>query len=361
MTAYPLRVIEKKWETPDAASIWLDVPGDLRTAFSYRPGQFITIVADRGGEEVKRQYSLSSCPGIQEPLRITVKRIDGGRLSPWLVDEVTVGDLLEVETPRGRFFQAPAETRHAILLACGSGIAPILPIARSLLGGGLGHKVTIAYGNRGPDSVILRNEVANLANIYPDCSVDFVFSRPEDSWTGERGHIDPAFLARRHETWRDGAANAPLTVYLCGPEDFMTAAETFYLAQGVLAADIRRESFDLVLDEEEPPLNVTGSNAVGVPGLCQEIVAVVGGTEYRGVPEAGESLLATLLRCGADVPYSCQEGTCSSCIAKLTEGAASVHGGVLKSLRQSDLDEGLVLACLARPLTVSLRIDFDEI
>ncbi len=94
---------------------------------------------------------------------------------------------------------------------------------------------------------------------------------------------------------------------------------------------------------------------------CQEITAIVAGETYTVDAQGDESILAALLRAGADVPYSCQEGTCSSCISKLTKGRASVHAGVLKTLRQADLDEGLLLACLARPASRLVRIDFDDI
>lgn len=114
-------------------------------------------------------------------------------------------------------------------------------------------------------------------------------------------------------------------------------------------------------DEDAPGLPVTGTTDAGEEGGTARIVAVVGGEEYEADWQEGEDILSALLRTGADVPFSCQEGTCSSCISKLTAGRVEVRPGVLQTLRQSDLDEGLVLACLSHPKTRSIRIDFDEI
>lgn len=361
MTAYPLKILDKRMETRDAASLWLEVPSDLRTAFTYKPGQFVTIEATLAGEALARQYSLSSSPDRDSALRITVKKTPDGRMSAWLVNDVSVGDVLDVTAPRGRFYRPPVAPRHTILLACGSGIAPMVPIARHILTSDPHHKVTLFYGNRTADDIILEDEVRNLSRQHQNCAVEIILSRPESDWSGPTGHIDPVFLAQHQSNWAARAPQLPTTVYLCGPEPFMEAAESFYVAHGIDLSDIRRESFDIALDHEEPLIAVGSRFDAGVEGPCERIVAVVGGTEYAAKALDGESLLAALLRSGADVPHSCQEGTCSSCISKLTEGSVLVRSGVLKTLRQADLDEGLTLACLARPTTRTVRIDFDDI
>ncbi len=363
MSTYYLKVIEKHDEGNDAASLWLEVPQDLKGAFQYRAGQFLTVEMDAGGEHIARQYSLSSTPGEHRDLRITVKKIQGGRMSTWLVDGVDRGAMVEVQVPRGLFFRGFDEPRHVVMLACGSGIAPILSIARHLLTARQGHKVTIAYGNRTPDAVILGEEVAHLANKYPDdCTVELLMSRASDDWQGSRGRIDRDFILSRLPQWQ-GSSGLPISVFMCGPQEFMDSAEAVLAAEGISLKDIYRESFDLVLNDndDEPGLPLIGTTDAGEDGACERIVAVVGGEEYEAVPEPGESILAALIRAEADVPFSCQEGTCASCICKLTEGRAIVRSAVLQTLRQDDIDEGLTLACLSRPVTRTVRIDFDEL
>jgi ferredoxin-NADP reductase len=358
MTTYPLPVAKRRQETEDTASFWLDVPGDLRTAFSYRTGQFVTIEEDIGGETIARQYSLASVPDLDDRMQITVKRIPGGRMSTWLVDEVAEGDILEVQAPRGRLYTPADEPRHYLLLAAGSGIVPLLAIARHCISQGSGQRVTLAYGNRTPGSIILREDVDALTS--SGVAIEHVLSRPPADWAGRHGHVDPAYLAERWDDWI--TAGAPLSAFLCGPDSFMSAAEEFLTGHGLDLRDIRKESFDLVLndDDSEPDLLVPDGDD-GEPVDCKILTAVIGGEEISVTPEPGEPLLAALLRVSDEVPYSCQEGTCSSCIVKLHKGQVRIRPGVLQTLRPADLEEGLILACLSRARTESVHIDFDDI
>nr|CAH18517.1 reductase PaaE [Rhodobacteraceae bacterium 198] len=364
MATYPLKIAEKKTEAEDAVSLYFDVPQDLKGAFGYRPGQFLTIETEDNGDAIARQYSLSSTPGSHAQLRITIKKIEGGRVSTWLVDEAAEGDLIEVQIPRGRFFKELDAPSHVVLLAAGSGIAPILSIGRWLLENDEGHKITLVYGNRTPDTVILADEVNEIETQFADrCMVQHVMSRANGNWDGDRGRIDRKYVTRQFPDWDDRSGDLPMIFYMCGPEGFMDAAESALQQFGVPLKSIHRESFDMILEDDgdEPGLEVKGTETPGEDGETTKIVAVVGGEEYEADWTDGEDILSALLRVEADVPFSCQEGTCSSCISKLTQGSIEVRPGVLQTLRQEDLDEGLTLACLSRPKSRSIRIDFDEI
>lgn len=359
MSTYPFKVAKRRRETDDTVSLWFAVPNDLRSIFDYRTGQFITIEEDIDGETVSRQYSLASVPTLDEWIQITVKRLPGGRMSSWLVDTVTEGDIIEIAPPRGRLYIPVEQPRHLLLLAAGSGIVPLQAIARDALSGGSGDRVTLAYGNRHEESIILRKEVDRLVEI--GATVEHVLSRPPGEWSGATGHVDHDFLQRRWSDWFDGTG--PDVAYLCGPEKFMLAAEEQLIASGMNVNDIRKESFDLVLndDEDEPDVLVPAADGDEEPQECVMLTAVLGGDEIEVTPEPGEALLTALLRVSDDVPFSCQEGTCSSCIVKLVEGRVGVRPGVLQTLRPADLDEGLILACLSRARTEAVRIDFDSV
>ncbi|MCP1199508.1 ferredoxin--NADP reductase [Notoacmeibacter sp. MSK16QG-6] len=360
MSTYPLPVVRRRAEASDTTSLWLQVPSDLVGAFRYRAGQFIAVQAEIGGETLVRQYSLSSTPGAEADLRITVKKVPDGHVSSWLVDRVAEGEVLEVASPRGVFFKEPDVAHHVLLLAAGSGVAPLLPIAQILAASPLGHDINFVYGNRQLDGIILHDEVDELAAL-DNVTVEHVLTRPHDGWNGGCGRIDRAFIQQNFARWT-ASTDKPVSAYLCGPEGFMDAAESALMACGLSSADIRRESFDLVLNDDgaEDDIRIVAETDPGDEGECEAIVAVVGGEEVTVVPEPGESILSALIRVEADVPYSCQEGTCSSCISKLTSGAAEVRPAVRQTLRDDDLEEGLVLACLARPTTRRIRIDFDE-
>lgn len=364
MASYPLKITAKVAECPGAASIAFAVPQDLRDAFDHEPGQFITLIREFEGEPIARQYSLSSLAGDRGGLRITVRKIDGGRMSSWLVDEASVDDLVDVEVPRGRFFVPLDGAHRVLLLAAGSGVAPMLPIARALLDAGAGHRVALVHGSRTSDSIILADEARQLAQAWPNVlEVDQVLSRADDEWTGYRGRIDRAFLEGGFARWHAPFAHLPVAAWLCGPEPFMDAAEAFLVEQGIELSKIRRESFDLVIEDDvnEPGLIVRGTKGAGELGSATKITAFHMGEEAVVVPQPGETILAALLRSELDVPFSCQEGTCSSCIAKIKDGSVEVRPSALKTLRQDDLDEGLVLACLARPLSAETVFDFDDI
>jgi ferredoxin-NADP reductase len=358
VTRYPLRITHRRDETPDAVSLDFGIPQDLRHAFAHKPGQFVTIAVEIDGEPLERSYSISSLPAADAPVRITVKRVPGGKVSNWLADRASPGQLIEVAAPRGRFFVAPDAPVHVVLLGAGSGMAPLVPIARHLCRDRR-HRVTLACGQRTESDLLLRDELEQLGK-EPGCEVLLRLSRPGDGWAGGHGRVDAAFIASQLPLWRE--SGLPLQFYLCGPQSFMSEALAALGAAGIDGDQVRQENFSLTAeaDNDEPGLPVTGADA-GEPGVCERVSASVSGEEYEVVPEPGESLLASLLRVGAAVPYSCLEGTCASCIAKVKHGTVDLRPGVLQVLPPKDLAEGMILACLARPTSTRVHIDFDDI
>src|SRR5260221_5163890 len=358
MTRYPLRVTHRVLESPDTVSLGFGVPQDLRHVFRHQPGQFVSLATDMDGQSLERSYSISSLPDIYPWLRITVKRLPAGKVSGWLVDQVQTGTLIELAAPRGRFFDPPTAPVHAVLLGAGSGIAPLVPIARHLSSVAT-HQVSLVCGQRTEADLILREELEAL-DAQSSCRVSLRLTRPQFVWAGERGRIDTSYIAAQLPTWRE--TGLPLAFYLCGPEAFMHESEIALHACGVATESIRKESFAVTPEEDtgEPGIAVLGTEA-GEAGEWTENRARVSGEEFEVQPESGESLLASLLRVGAPVPFSCQEGTCASCIARLKRGAVELKRGALKILPQQDIDKGLILACLSRPQSARIHIDFDDL
>jgi ferredoxin-NADP reductase len=358
MTRYPLRVTHRILESPDTVSLGFGVPQDLRHVFRHRPGQFVSLAMDVDGQSLERSYSISSLPDIHPWLRITVKRLPAGKVSGWLVEQVQAGTVIELAAPRGRFFDPPANPVHAVLLGAGSGIAPLVPIARHLSSAGT-HQVSLICGQRTEADLILRDEIEALGT-QSNCRVSLRLTRPKFAWAGELGRIDARYIATRLPAWRD--TGLPLVFYVCGPEPFMGDVEDALRAGGVTAESIRKESFVLTPEEDtgEPGIAVLAAEA-DEAGDCIEIRASASGEEFEVQPESGESLLASLLRAGAPVPFSCQEGTCASCIARLKRGAVELKRGALQILPQQDIDKGLILACLSHPQSARIHIDFDDL
>lgn len=322
-------------------------------------GQFVSIAVPIGESTHERSYSISSLAPEDPWLRITVKRVTGGRVSNWLIDEAQVGTELDLAVPRGRFFVAPSAPVHAILLGAGSGMVPLVPIARRLAASGR-HRVTLACGQRTSADVMLADELKALAE-RDACEVHLRLSRPAADWAGERGRIDGPWITDQLARWR--ACGLPLVIYLCGPDDFMREAESALLMGGVCEDEIRKESFALTAqdDDGQPGLIVQGGQAAPA-GTCERLVVTVNRETHQCTPLPGDaSVLAALLRIGVDIPYSCQEGTCASCMGKVLRGSVDLRPAALEVLRKQDIEDGIVLACLARPTSSLVHIDFDNI
>ncbi len=156
-----LRVKAVVEETDDTRSFVLDVPGELREAFRYQPGQFCSFRVHIDDDEHARCYSMSSAPDTDDDLTVTVKRVPGGLVSNWLNDHVSAGDLLEVTRPAGTFCVRPAD-RPVIAFCGGSGVTPVMSIAKSVLAASP-RPVHLLYANRDRGSVIFDEPLAALA------------------------------------------------------------------------------------------------------------------------------------------------------------------------------------------------------
>ncbi len=224
-----LRVKRVVQETADTRSFVLDVPDDLVEAFRYQPGQFCTFRVRIGSDEHFRCYSMSSAPETDEDLAVTVKRVPGGAVSNWLLDQVSDGDVVEVTRPSGAFL-IRGGTGPIIGFCGGSGITPLISIAKSALTSSE-RSVRLLYANRDPDSVIFDSTLRTLESRFPDrLSVD----RHLDSVSGL-----PAATAIRDFVDGDLAAD----FYVCGPGPFMELVEESLVRLGVEPDAILIERF----------------------------------------------------------------------------------------------------------------------
>lgn len=328
-------------ETEDACSLVFDIPADRRAEFTYKPGQFLTlrVPSDRTGS-VARCYSLASSPFIDEPLKITVKRTRDGYASHWLCDNVVAGDTIEVLPPSGLF--TPADLDDDLLLfAAGSGITPVISILKSALSQGSG-KVVLGYANRDEKSVIFTPELQELAARYGDrLSVTHWL----ESLEGLPTAVQLAAFAGRYPDH---------SVFLCGPGPFMDIVHEAAARAGIPRERVHAETFtslsgDPFAEVVLPDTDDAAGDAATV-SVCLDGV----GHEFRWPRSA--TLVDVLLSKGVNVPFSCREGECGSCACTLTAG--KVDMGNTSVLDEADIAEGYILACQARPISNSLRIEF---
>ncbi|MER5527487.1 ferredoxin--NADP reductase [Streptomyces sp. NPDC002677] len=316
-------------ETADARTFVLD-PQD--GPFSYQAGQFCVFRVRVDGRDLLRSYSMSSAPESDAHLMTTVKRVPRGRVSNWLVDHVGEGDELELTLPRGRFCLRPAETT-LLGFSGGSGITPILSLAKSTLAG-TGRSVRLLCADRDRDAAIFRSALERLADRYPG---RLTVVRHLDA---ERGFLDPAGI--REFVGADGDADA----YVCGPEPFMGLVESALPGPGRVFS----ERFDSAA--AAPVANGTA------PAQDSGTVTILLGTRRVSVPKhPNETLLQSARRAGLTPPFSCEAGNCATCMARVTEGSATMR--VNEALTEDEVAEGYVLTCQGVPDEGSVTVHYE--
>jgi 3-ketosteroid 9alpha-monooxygenase subunit B len=330
-------------ETSDARSLVFTVPdgADIPAGrLKYAPGQFLTlrVPSDRTGS-VARCYSLCSSPFTGDPMTVTVKRTDGGYASHWLCDNAHAGMKIHVLAPSGTFVPKTLDTDF-LLLGAGSGITPLLSICKSALAEGSG-KVVLVYANQDENSVIFGSALRELAAKYPDrlTVVHWLVS--------VQGLPSAAALAGI------AAPYAAHDAFICGPGPFMAAAEEALKAVG--AERIHIEVFKSL--DSDPFAAVVIEEDDSDEGPATAIVTLDGETHEVSWPRKAK-LLDVLLDKGLDAPFSCREGHCGACAVLKKSGDVEME--VNDVLEQSDLDEGLILGCQARPRSDSVEVTYDE-
>lgn len=339
-----LRVAAVVAETHDAKSIVFELPPEQKADFAYKPGQFLTLRLPIEGRHVPRCYSMSSSPGLDSGLRVTVKRVSGGRGSNWLCERLRSGDLVEVMPPAGVF------TPHTLqgdflLLAGGSGITPVFSILRAALAQGQG-RIVLLYANRDERSVIFRDELKALAAAHP---TRLQVIHWLDSVQGVPSVAQLAELAR-------AGASPQRQAFICGPGPFMDAALEALQALEMPSELVHVERFASLPDEE----SAAALQAEPVPDAVEQaqLRLRLDGVEHELVCRGGETVLDAALRAGLNAPYSCQAGLCASCMCQVLEG--SVHLRHNEALDKKDLAKGWTLSCQAVPTSERLKVKFPE-
>lgn len=344
---HALRVSAVVQETVDAKSLVFEVPPDLQDLFRYRPGQFLTLRLDIGGRKVPRCYSMSSAPGVDPSVRVTIKRVRDGRGSNWVCDHVKVGDRIELLPPAGVFTPRTLDGDF-LLLGGGSGITPVFSILRSVLAQASG-RITLLYANRDEQSVIFRDELKGLAAAHPSRLTVIHWL---DSVQGVPSVAQLAELARHH---RQAQA------FICGPGPFMDAAVAALQAVEMVPENIHVERFVSLPDEDaQAALSAAAHAAPPSPDAVDEaeVQVQLDGQVHTLRCGGNETLLDAALRAGLNAPYSCQAGMCASCMCQVIEGSVALrHNEVLD---KKDLAKAWTLACQAVPTSVRLRIKFPE-
>ena len=339
--ALPVRAVDPL--TEDSVAISLEVPEALRAAYAFSPGQHVAIRVP--GDEIRRSYSLC-VPPTSPLLRIGVKRLPGGMFSQKMLDELRVGDDLEVMTPMGRFGAALPGLRRPAFMAAGSGITPVLSMAATALADPEVDEVTVIDCNRTQRDVMFLDELADLKDLHPTrFQLVHVLTREPQESPLLSGRLD-ADRVRQIRAALVGEADG---WFLCGPFDLVTVVHDALVLDGVDPGTIHTELFHA---EGLPPAALVEAPASGT-----EVTATLGGLQTAFTVAPGEVVLDALLRVRGDAPYACKGGVCGTCRAHLAEGSVVMDANW--ALEPDEVSRGYVLTCQSRPTSDRLVLDYD--
>ena len=346
--SHPLEIIDVIEETPDAVSLVFAHP--TRGRLGYTPGQFLTLrvpgTPEDGTRWAPRCYSLSSTPGLDDHLQVTVKRTAGGYASNWLCDNAKQGMILESLAPGGRF-TVRDDPDLLVLAAAGSGITPVMSILRDALAAST-LRATLVYANRDRSSIIFASMLAELQEAHGD-------RLTVTHWLeSERGLPTAAGLAPLLP-----APTVATSAYLCGPAGFMDAATEAAALAGIDGARIHREAFASLTGDPFAVDSGAPAPAGGTApsdGAATVTVDLNGATTTLAWPRE-QVLLDALLAEGLDAPYVCRAGNCGGCAYTLRRG--EVEMPVNDALDDYELGNGVRLACQSLPRADELTVEFD--
>lgn len=334
-----LTVLKNKKLTADSCQISFIIPDELKADFQYIPGQYLNLHCTINNESVIRSYSI--CSGTNEDLAVAVKRIQNGKASNWIFNELVAGAKIMVDFPQGNF-QVQSNEKSIVAFAAGSGITPILSMAKSLAE----TKIKLFYGNSSPESAMFLSDLTTLSSV--ELFPYYTKTRIEGAGFGRFNKETIAEIVKGDLSLLNADG-----YYLCGPEEMIVHVNEVLTTFGVPKDKIHFELFTtpVLLVENNTTKSETFSGTSQVTALLDgEVVKI----ELSGT---GKSILDALDQAGMDVPFSCKGGVCCTCKAKIIEGSAAMN--INYALTDEEVANGYILTCQAHPTSAVLKIDYD--
>ena len=345
MTLYrQLRIDEIKQETGDCKTFYLSSPDGA--PISYQAGQFLTFVFNKPAGEERRSYSISSTPLLNEPLSITVKRLENGEYSRKLLDHAKVGDVLTTTGAAG-FFVLPdtiQDYTEIFFIAAGSGITPVLPLIKTVLHQYPHIRVVLIYSNRSKSTTIFYEALAALQLQFAGSLViEFLFS---SALNLERARLSKWLLGRLLKEYSK-APRPEALFYTCGPFDFMRMVSIELLESRVPLQHIRKENF--------MPLKIESRTLP--PDMHKHNIEIrVQQKTYKIETQYPQTILQAAKKDGIILPYSCESGRCGSCAATCIAG--KVWMSYNEVLMDDEIEKGRVLTCTGYPVHGDIILQF---
>lgn len=348
-------------EAAGSVAITFDIPAQSREKFHFEPGQFLTLRADVNGQDVRRNYSISS-PRSQflqrGELEIGIRPVEGGLFSNWAATQLKAGDTVKVMPPEGRFTIQKPRAIHRVGFAAGSGITPILSMAATTLEEQPESKFTLIYGNRRMSSVMFNEALQDLKDRFPSrFTMIHILSQQAQEVDLLQGRIDgekiKAIIAALLP------AKSMDEVFICGPEAMIEVTEKTLIECGVPANRVHSERFTTSASQATKVQADTDASKVKSASVKSvHMTVVLDGKEHEVALSPDEHILDAALNAGLDLPFSCKAGVCSTCRCKVTQGDVTMDKNF--TLESDEVAQGFALSCQARAATQKLVVSFDH-
>ena len=340
---YELTISKITQLTTSSVMITFEVPELLKKVFHFEAGEYLTLQQTIGGEKVRRAYSI--CSGVNEgELSVAVKRVPNGVFSTYATTQLKAGDVLEVMPPMGSFvfFYDIFGNRDIMLFSAGSGVTPMMSIAKTALSR-TNIKVVFVYGNKSKEEALFFDEIEVLRIQYPErFLVHYAFSQQPwgDHYTGRINDriVNEIFAKYKDLNWG--------RYYACGPTELVKNLREILLLRGIDKDRIFTELF------EASPAEIDYSTLQGNVAITLEL----NGQTHSFESARNQTLLSSALLRGYDAPYSCLNGVCSSCIGRVEEGEAKMAKN--ETLSEEEVSQGYILTCQAYAMTDTIKVRF---
>ena len=362
---HPLTVAAVRRLTDDAVEVTFAVPPELVESYRYLPGQYVALRTVLDGTELRRSYSICAEP-LDGELRVAIKRDLGGLFSSWANEHLKAGDVLDVMGPAGHFTsravpgtleQEQVQGQVFAAVAAGSGITPVMAIARTILAASATTRFDLVYANKAAMDVMFLEELADLKDRYPSrFALHHVLSREQRISPLLSGRIDAGKLTALITSVLP--ADAVDEWFLCGPFDLVQLCRDTLAGRGVDPAKVRFELF--TTGRPDRPEGSAGRPMVpDSSGENCDITFRLDGLQGKvsSPVHARESILNAALRVRPDVPFACAGGVCGTCRAKLVTGTVEMEENY--ALEPDELAAGYVLTCQSRPTSPAVSVDYD--
>ena len=351
---HPLKVKDIKKETPDCVSISFEIPVELKEEFKFIQGQSLTVRKIMEGEEIRRSYSICTSP-LDNELRVAVKKVQGGLFSTFANTELTAGDVIDVMPPSGNFYTEldPAKKKNYVAFAAGSGITPVISIIKTTLITEPESTFTLIFGNKNHTSIIFKEQLEAIKDKYLERFVLYhILSRERMEADINYGRINAEKCGQLTRLIDISKVDE---FFICGPEEMIFCVRDFLEQKGI---DKRKIHFELFTTPLRKGAGYRPQAAREGNKETSNITVKLDGRSFDfSLDYDSNNILDAALAEGADLPYACKGGVCTTCRAKLIEGKVEME--VNYGLEPDEVEAGFILTCQSHPRSEKVMVDFD--